>query len=177
MHLTEKAEGSVKNASLPCDFVHVATTDTVYQGLPSTVFRRAHFMDAKSASQVCRIEFKTAQGCHQRFSVKDGIFVINVEGINHLCSFVRSSSKNCHSNSEVIFPVRSPGHSKQVETCRMSQKVKSAICSPGLISGMIEHIDFQLQRHRFISPTPFHAIPPPPAPSKCLLERSFVDRI
>lgn len=123
--ILQKRQGeSVKNAWSACDYVHMATTDIVYQGWPSTVFRRrTHFLDAKLASQVSSVVFQIAQG-HQSWGLsgKNGIFVLSVEGINHLWYFIRSSSNDCYSNPRVIFPVTSPGHNKQVETCSLSQE-------------------------------------------------------
>lgn len=161
IHLEEKAEGSVKNASPACDYI-------LWQ--PLTLF-------INDGPQWCSEEQPTfwmlnqplsslqdwVQNCSRTSVVRsfreEGIFVINVEGTNHLWYLVRSSSNNCHSHSKVIFPVTSPGHSKQAEACGLSREVKSDVCSSGLITGTTANTDFQIQGHVFISPNLPCAIP------------------
>lgn len=99
----------------------MASTDAVYKRWSSRVFRgRAHILDVSSASHVCKIELRFLKDFSETFAIRNRIFPIKAQGINHL----ECSSNNCCCNPKVIFSVTGTGHSMPAETHSMSHEVK-----------------------------------------------------
>lgn len=85
-----------------------------------SVQRKGLHFDVSSASHVCRTELRLLKDFSQSFAIRNRIFPIKAQGINHL----ECSSNNCCCNPKVIFSVTGTGHSKPVETYSMSHEVK-----------------------------------------------------